>query len=437
MRYLLFLILFMLSSISYAGQNVTGKLYVSGNVGVGTTLPSESVAVSGRAAVSNGFLSGGLAETIRGNTAKIDFKSAGPGVIRFASINNENNGVLDIDLESALHTAKFTSLFGIDKFQYDGTILTTNFYAGGATPGVPFDVSTDLITWLKMEDTSGTTATDTQGSFNGTASRDISNWTTTGKINNGFILTAASSDFIDLGNSSTLKFAGDFTVAFWMKSTLTTTCRIMGNRSSTGLTVGWEAILSSSGGVVRFLVDAGSNSGTATGTTKVNTGDWFFIAMVRESENSRIYVNGFFNAEVNPIIGNTGTNAGRTYIGKSPNNANYFDGTLDNVQLYDRALTQDEIQSLYNFGDGTDDLSGGGTDLDTQVIGSSDSVTSDHLLSTSSDLVVEGDIETKSSLYIKESYMIRDTSGGTYTECFTQDGELACSVDSDGITDAQ
>jgi hypothetical protein len=47
-----------------------------------------------------------------------------------------------------------------------------------------------------------------------------------------------------------------------------------------------------------------------------------------------------------------------TYIGRFWNGY-YFGGSIDNVMIFNRALTADEIMMLYNQGNGTEDISGG------------------------------------------------------------------------------
>lgn len=48
--------------------------------------------------------------------------------------------------------------------------------------------------------------------------------------------------------------------------------------------------------------------------------------------------------------GNT-SNAARLEIGRTTGGGNYFDGAIDEVELFNRALSASEITSLWNAGD--------------------------------------------------------------------------------------
>jgi len=77
-----------------------------------------------------------------------------------------------------------------------------------------------------------------------------------------------------------------------------------------------------------------------------NTSDWFNIIMQRKNGVTSFYVNGI-------IASNTFTTTPkiptRFYIGSSTG-IRYFNGKIDDVRIYNRALTGAEIQALYHEG---------------------------------------------------------------------------------------
>jgi hypothetical protein len=89
-------------------------------------------------------------------------------------------------------------------------------------------------------------------------------------------------------------------------------------------------------------------------------GEWINFVTTTDSNGSKIYVNGMETASNNLFINNTYV-AGRDlaigvnvsgdgvapYVGP---NVGYFIGTLDEIRIYNRALTNEEIDSLYNEG---------------------------------------------------------------------------------------
>ncbi|MBF0102330.1 MAG: SUMF1/EgtB/PvdO family nonheme iron enzyme [Desulfobacterales bacterium] len=85
--------------------------------------------------------------------------------------------------------------------------------------------------------------------------------------------------------------------------------------------------------------------------TPVKDGEWIFFTMVRNQETSKqiLYVNG---QEKNSMTGDTPCvdGDGHVFIGYAPYDLNpfdYFNGSIDDIRIYNRALSMDEITSLY------------------------------------------------------------------------------------------
>lgn len=84
---------------------------------------------------------------------------------------------------------------------------------------------------------------------------------------------------------------------------------------------------------------------------------WWFVTMVHDGTNDIIYVNGQ-RANIKPVIGKLNTTARPLGIGNNPiEGGQYFIGALDEVKIYNRALTAEEAEKLYNSGTvGIDDV---------------------------------------------------------------------------------
>ena len=91
--------------------------------------------------------------------------------------------------------------------------------------------------------------------------------------------------------------------------------------------------------------------GYLTGATAVNNNNWRFIAITVSSGVKTIYVDGNVDAK----IGTTGWNAAAStaanqfWIGYTPSTTDGcapFNGSLDEVYMFDRALTQAEIRNI-------------------------------------------------------------------------------------------
>lgn len=104
----------------------------------------------------------------------------------------------------------------------------------------------------------------------------------------------------------------------------------------------------------------GTNSASAVSATPIALDTWYHVAAVYDAATRtlRLYINGQLVA-TDVLEGTLGQDAFENdeplLIGAGDLGGNirdFFDGLIDEVELFDRALTQAEIQSIYNADDG-------------------------------------------------------------------------------------
>jgi hypothetical protein len=82
-------------------------------------------------------------------------------------------------------------------------------------------------------------------------------------------------------------------------------------------------------------------------TTMLSNGNWYFIAASYNGAALSIYVNGVLEASINSKI--QMNNSGSVLqIGASDNKNDFFNGLIDDVRIYSRALSPAEIQAIYD-----------------------------------------------------------------------------------------
>ena len=200
------------------------------------------------------------------------------------------------------------------------------------------------VGWWPLTDGSGTTATDLVGSSNGTESGGVS-WASSE------IGTVASfdgvDDYFELGTASTL-FAGPTitaTLTCWVKPSTTSQIPI-GNQYTSG-----ERLYITTENSIWNIGFGSYGWGTGTGTGySVATDEWTFLAIVINSGSPTLYVNAQ-QSITNPT--DTSVSLGGPFtIGAFLNAGSIFSGVTDpsetqNVRIWDRVLTDDEITLLY------------------------------------------------------------------------------------------
>jgi len=310
------------------------------------------------------------------NSFEIDGNDGDDGVLRFMSVNNTNNGIMDIDLEGTAGAVVFEfptstnpskAFTAITKTVFDSHLQSTSGNFGGASHGVSWTITDDVVSSYNLDDNAAnTTVADGVGSNTGTAFANTSTITTTGKLGTGSITFVGSSNqFINLGSDASLKFADDFSVSLWVNPGSSSTARyIIGNRSAAGNNAGWEIFTDAAGTFPRInLDDDGATTISLSASSNIETsGTWHHLVMVVEGASLKLYVNGVSEGTQNiDITGDYSTNAGNMYIGSSPMRASggiSFTGEIDQVVFVGRAITATEVAFLYNSGTGTISTSG-------------------------------------------------------------------------------
>jgi|GEM_PF-2845683 len=219
--------------------------------------------------------------------------------------------------------------------------------------GEDYDLSPAAIGHWKFNETSGTTVSDSSGNgYNATAY----NMTTTGqdddinsgwtddqkKIGDGAIRFDSSNDY---AKTSAIDIGDEFTFSFWMKADR---FYDWGDPLSTGNADKYITFLTYADKHMNFYLGNGSTwiNGVSTSAGYLTENTWYHIVGTCDGSIVKFYIDGDLigSAGVSGISYNQSVNFGFRHL-PSPY---YFDGTLDDARLYDRAISADEVISLYN-----------------------------------------------------------------------------------------
>ena len=165
-------------------------------------------------------------------------------------------------------------------------------------------------------------------------------------------------DYIDCGTKPVFQITGDLTIAFWIQRVPAAARQTLVNKSFAGE----GAITVEPAGVLTFSYGrtAGTGSTVATFSTAapLDAGVWTHIALVRDFTNKRMlwYKNGKKSDEAAPAFSAVTASLSPLYIGTGF--AGPFAGRLDELAVYGRALTEKEVQLLFEMGQKGTSLSG-------------------------------------------------------------------------------
>jgi 5-hydroxyisourate hydrolase-like protein (transthyretin family) len=238
------------------------------------------------------------------------------------------------------------------------------------------DLTTDLIAYYKLDETSGTTAYDSLGNYNGTNTNVTINQT--GKINNAYQFTKGINTSLSL---LPLGSAGTQTRNYWIKIIGNNYGQVNGTieNSSTGKD-GWGTIIDSTGVTIFGMkknLDLWTNSTNYTFTESSATIDqntWYMITTTLDNTSKifKIYVNGSLidtrsETAITSITNDIDLGFGWAIYNQSSSHG--FGGLIDEIGIWSRALTSTEVSALYNSGSGLSYPFISGTVTPSQVTG--------------------------------------------------------------------
>lgn len=155
-----------------------------------------------------------------------------------------------------------------------------------------------------------------------------------------------TNDYLAIGSTSKLEFTGSFSLSAWVKPDLNKTQYVI-DTSTNSATGNGYMLRCNSNGTVRFWSYSASASLDSTAT--VSTSSWNHLVAVKDGSSLRLYINAGTPATGTDSSFNT-SNTSNLRIGSSNLFGGYFNGLIDEVSMYNYALTGSQVSSIYNSG---------------------------------------------------------------------------------------
>lgn len=215
------------------------------------------------------------------------------------------------------------------------------------------------VAYYRLDDASGTSAADATGLGNTGTLTNTPTWTT-GKINGALSFAAASNQYVDCGtalNPAAISYSA------WINATSFPNSynAIVARQGSANH---FSLLLVKSTGKLAIYMGNGAAllDYDGTGTNTLSTSTWYHIVCTYDSTAGLVgYVNGSSDGTA-AANGTLTTDAVSTYIGENPTfSTRGFNGIIDEVGIWNRALTSTEVTTLYNGGTGLSFPGGGGS----------------------------------------------------------------------------
>ncbi|MDE2001465.1 MAG: LamG domain-containing protein [Patescibacteria group bacterium] len=270
---------------------------------------------------------------------------------RFASVIM--NGLADT--VTAYSESSWSALYSLSKGSAYHYFLIPSSAGETAVPGEEGVLTNDSVSGLegewKLDESSGGSVYDSSGQGNtgsviGAPARLSGSSCHVG----GCMSLNGSTDWLSIPDSPSLDMTGDVTIGMWVKpgSTQNAYTDLLSKHSNGGYVIEQNA-----GATNQFLFawDTTGNGGWAGNSvmTTLTPGVWQYFMVVKSGSTVTHYVNGVQTATGSGSGSTITTNNLPLVIGNwSSGGGRSFNGSIDDVRIYNRALSATEAGSLYN-----------------------------------------------------------------------------------------
>lgn len=154
-------------------------------------------------------------------------------------------------------------------------------------------------------------------------------------------------DYVALGNPVSLQITETITLSAWIKSNDKSEKKRIINKLDSGAGQQSYTLFTGTNGKVIFKFWTGGVAKSVSSTTDIVDGNWHQVIATYDGSSMRIYIDGVLEATTSSITGAIDNDSSNVDIGRKADNNQFFNGQIDDVRIYNRALSSEEVLSLF------------------------------------------------------------------------------------------
>ncbi len=198
----------------------------------------------------------------------------------------------------------------------------------------------DRLAYWSFDEGFGSAVADDVGSYDGV----VQGATWTDGISGSCLFFDGEDDHVEIPDSTAVSFENGLTMEAWVSVEKKETSKIIqkGDWDGHGITLdkwnGW-------GGSV--YLDGVGSAGVRWDEGKPDLNQWYHVVLTYDGHTEVLYVNGV-EADINEVSGVPATRSRPLAIGSDAGSQKFFKGRIDEVVIYSRALSAEEVSLRYD-----------------------------------------------------------------------------------------
>jgi len=170
-------------------------------------------------------------------------------------------------------------------------------------------------------------------------------------INGGYFYNAydfnTAGDFVNVSNIEKINNRVNLSFGAWVYTRSSGVSNIYGRILQKGIDI--------TNGEFNLHYDGNNNdvkcyiNGSSTDSSILNYDEWYHVMCTYDGENIKLYINGMLNSStVYVSSGNITSSGSNLFIGNRETGDRTFDGIIDEVQIWGKVLSGNQIKNIYN-----------------------------------------------------------------------------------------
>jgi hypothetical protein len=240
--------------------------------------------------------------------------------------------------------------------------LGANLTASTGTQAISFPgdgMMSGLIGFWQFDELTGTIANDSSGNgrfgnmYGGAVAKDLK--VSAGCITGGCAMFNGDVDYIDIGTSSAFGDSSGVSIVAWVRYDGVFAGgkfpRIFSNLTGSNYNGMELALDDTASNKLYFQVGNSNTLNNAFADTAIATSSWYHVVGTYDGSTGKIYINSELQEDTFSASNAIGASSLNFWIGGWPGSAgNNWNGLIDEVRIYNRAISAEEVQSIYANG---------------------------------------------------------------------------------------